>query len=142
MKNFYLAYKEFPKLQQLAGEIPRGQNMLIIDKCKTIEQRAFYINLVRGRGLSRNVLIHHIEANAFGIAQQKPMHNFEETIHEHSDLAEKILKDEYIFDFLGINEPFAERKLEASLLDNIKKFLMELGDDFCFIANQYKLTLD
>jgi len=52
-----------------------------------------------------------------------------------------MIKDEYIFNFLGLQEPFAVRELEKSLIENIKQFLLELGGDFCFMGNQYKVSV-
>lgn len=142
MKKLYLTYYAYPKLQQLVGELPRGQNIAIMDKCEMIEQNEFYIKLCIDKGLSRNVLMHQIEGNAYLIAQQTWSNNFNLTIPNDSDLANTIVKDEYILNFLWLQEPFAERQLEKSLIENIKQFLLELWNEFCFIGNQYKLTLD
>ena len=142
MLSFYEQYSDFPIVQQLVAQLPRGQNIVIIDKCKSIEEKEFYIRLSIDKGLSRNVLIHQIEWNAFAISKQQWMNNFSLTIPDNSDLIQNIVKDEYILNFLWLTEPFAERQLEKSLIENIKKFLLELGNDFCFIGSQYKLTLD
>jgi predicted nuclease of restriction endonuclease-like (RecB) superfamily len=142
MLKFYESYKDDPIVQQVVAQLPRGQNIVILDKCETAEKRAFYMNLVISKGLSRNVLVHQIEWDAYNIAQETSANNFPLTIPDDSDLAQNIVKDEYILHFLGLQEPFAERQLEKSLLDNIKQFLLELGNDFCFIGNQYKLSLD
>ena len=56
-----------------------------------------------------------------------------------SDLAEQVLKDPYIFDFLTLAEPFRERELELALLDQVQKFLLELGQGFAFVGRQYHL---
>jgi predicted nuclease of restriction endonuclease-like (RecB) superfamily len=129
-------------VQQLVAQLPRGQNIAIMDRCETIEEKEFYIKLCIEKGLSRNVLIHQIEGNAYVIAKKQGTNNFNLTIPEESDLAKTIIKDEYILDFLFLKEPFAERQLERSLIENIKQFLLELGNDFCFMGNQYKLTLN
>ena len=52
------------------------------------------------------------------------------------------LKDEYNFDFLEISENHNEKDLELALMKNIRKFLLELGGDFSFIGNQYRLQVD
>lgn len=142
MLKFYQTYREFTKVQQLVAQLPRGQNIVILDKCETMNEREFYIKLCVSKGLSRNVLIHQIEWNAYAISQKSWSNNFALTLSDDSDLVQNIVKDEYIFNFLWLQEPFAERKLEQSLIENIKQFLLELGNDFCFIGNQYKLTLE
>jgi predicted nuclease of restriction endonuclease-like (RecB) superfamily len=50
-------------------------------------------------------------------------------------------KDPYVLDFLGLADTFSERDLEAALVRNIEKFLLELGADFCFAARQKRITV-
>jgi hypothetical protein len=61
-----------------------------------------------------------------------------EPIQSQAKLA---VKDEYTFDFLELAEEHSERELELGLLKNIRKFLLEIGGDFCFIANQHRLEI-
>jgi predicted nuclease of restriction endonuclease-like (RecB) superfamily len=58
-----------------------------------------------------------------------------------SEMAKQLLKDPYIFDFLTLEEPFHERKLETGLLRHVEKFLLELGQGFAFVGRQYPLTV-
>lgn len=51
------------------------------------------------------------------------------------------LKDEYLFDFLELSAPHSEYELEQALLGNVRRFLGEMGGDFTFISNQYRLEL-
>ena len=44
-----------------------------------------------------------------------------------SDLARDLIKDPYVFDFLGLLEPTNERQIEKALINNLKDFLIELG---------------
>jgi len=55
-----------------------------------------------------------------------------------------IVKDPYIFEFLELsqNSIIKERGLEKKLIDNIQKFLLELGKGFSFVSKQFKITLD
>lgn len=141
MKKFYDSYKENIKLQQLVGEIPWGQNIVILDKCKTIQEKEFYIKLTIEKGLSRNVLIHQIEWWAYNSSKNLKQNNFDISIPKNSDLLENITKDNYLLNFLWLSDKFKERDLENSITQNIKKFLLELWNDFCFIWNQYKISL-
>lgn len=52
-------------------------------------------------------------------------------------------KDEYLFDYINIEDPDVadERVIENEIVRNIKKFIMTLGADFCFIGNQYRLVV-
>lgn len=58
-----------------------------------------------------------------------------------SDLARDVLKDPYIFDFLGLTESAQERDIENALTRHITRFLLELGAGFAFVARQYRLKV-
>jgi len=55
---------------------------------------------------------------------------------------ELVFRDPYILDFLQLPANFSEKKLENSILDELSKFLQELGTDFCFIARQKRIIID
>ncbi|MBT4551409.1 DUF1016 domain-containing protein [bacterium] len=57
---------------------------------------------------------------------------------------ENIVKDPYIFEFLGIPEKhrYSEKELESKLIDNMEQFLLELGKGFAYIGRQYRITLN
>lgn len=143
MRQFYLEYKEYLNLQQLVGEIPWGQNLVILSRVKNIKEREFYIKGTMQFGWSRDVLIHQIEAEAHKQKKAKKLHNFPKTLSAHlSEQADLAMKDTYTLDFLDVAKPLLERELERKLLENLKKFLAELGFGFCFIGNQYKIGLN
>ena len=52
------------------------------------------------------------------------------------------LKDEYTFDFLELSTEHSEYELEQALLGNVRRFLQEMGGDFTFLGNQYRLELE
>lgn len=58
-----------------------------------------------------------------------------------SDLAQEITKDPYIFDFTNLTQPYQERELKDALLKNITRFLLELGEGFAFVGQEYKLNV-
>ncbi len=57
--------------------------------------------------------------------------------------ANDIIKDPYIFEFLGIPQKYQylEGELEDKLIQNLEHFLLELGKGFAFMGRQYKITL-
>lgn len=56
----------------------------------------------------------------------------------------EMIRDPYVFEFLGFKkeELYTESQLEKALLDNLQSFLLELGQGFCFIARQRRITFD
>jgi predicted nuclease of restriction endonuclease-like (RecB) superfamily len=143
MRQFYLTYKDSPNLQQLVGEIPWGQNILIFGKCKSEDEQEYYIKNTIEYGWNRNVLIHHIKTNLYTRDNAKNLqNNFTTALSpELSELAIDIVKSEYNLEFLEVAKDAHERRVENSLVENIKKFLLELGYGFSFVGNQYKLAL-
>lgn len=53
-----------------------------------------------------------------------------------------VFRDPYVLDFLDLPTNFSEDDLESAILDDLSKFLRELGTDFCFIARQKRITID
>lgn len=56
--------------------------------------------------------------------------------------ADLVFRDPYLLDFLGLKEAYSEADLEAAILREIERFLLELGDGFCFVARQKRITID
>jgi predicted nuclease of restriction endonuclease-like (RecB) superfamily len=52
-----------------------------------------------------------------------------------------VFRDPYLLDFLGLADAFSERDLEAAILRDIERFLLELGTDFGFLARQKRMTI-
>lgn len=141
MRQFYLAYQDAPNLQQLVGEIPWGQNLVILSKAKTLPQREFYLRQTAEQGWTRDVLVHQIESGALE-RSKGGQHNFPRALPKHmAEQADRALKDSYALDFLGNAAPVLERDLQRGLLANIRDFLVELGIGFCFVGNEYRIKL-
>lgn len=54
---------------------------------------------------------------------------------------ELVFRDPYLLDFLGLKDTYSERDLEAAILRELERFLLELGTDFAFIARQKRMTI-
>ena len=122
--------------------IPWGHHMLLIDKFLTEPQKAlFYVQQVIENGWSRNVLHNYIDSSLYE-RQGKALSNFTRTLPDvGSDLAQEITKDPYNFAFTGITKPYNERILKDALLNNITKFLTELGTGFAYVGKEYRLLI-
>ena len=87
------------------------------------------------------MLVHQIESNLYE-RSGKAINNFDKTLPPiQSDMAREITKDPYIYDFLTMSDDYKEKELEDKLIDNIKDFLLELGNGFAFVGKQYKLEV-
>ena len=156
MKRFYEFYtkddQKLPQvvavsdnniLPQFVAELPWGHNRLILSKIKHKQEAIYYAEAAVKMGWTRNVLLNFIKADSYHNAKELPkLHNFETTLPEHlRERADEILKNTYNLGFLGITHQIKERELERHLVEKIKFFLLELGEGFSFIGNQYRLVI-
>jgi predicted nuclease of restriction endonuclease-like (RecB) superfamily len=142
MRAFAEAWPDRAIVQQLAAQIPWGQNCVLLDRVKDPDTRAFYIRKTVEHGWSRSVLIHQLDTNLHKRLGKAPS-NFALTLPPpQSDLAREILKDPYIFKPAPLDESANERALEAALLQRLKDFLIELGAGFAFVGNQYRIEVN
>ena len=142
MQTFAKNYPNFEITQQAAAQIPWGHICVIMDKVSDSVQRLWYAQKTIENGWSRNVLNMQIKTNLYA-RDGKSINNFSSTLPEsQSDLAREIIKDPYNLEFLDIQGKFHERELEEKLIDHIRKFLLELGQGFAFMGNQYHLELE
>jgi predicted nuclease of restriction endonuclease-like (RecB) superfamily len=127
--------------KQVVSQLPWGHNILIISKCKNINEAVFYAQKTIQNNWSRSVLTHHIESGLYS-RQGKAVTNFKATLPEpQSDLARQIIIDPYNFDFITIREKHDEKGLEDALINHVTKFLLELGAGFSYIGRQYRLEV-
>ncbi|MBD2151020.1 DUF1016 domain-containing protein [Pseudanabaena sp. FACHB-1277] len=141
MAQFYSEYHSAENLQPLVGEISWTKHIVILNKCKDSLERQFYILATKKFGWTKNVLIHQIENKTYEkyLLNQT---NFEQTLPENiKNQAHLAVKDEYTFDFLNLAEEHSESQLENALVQNVRNFLLEIGHQFAFIGNQYKLQV-
>ena len=126
---------------QVVRELPWGHNVDLVQKVKSAEKRLWYARMARKHGWARSILTMQIETDLYG-RQGKAVSNFTSTLPAiDSDLAAQTLKDPYNFDFLGLAQDAYERDIENALLVHIKRFLLELGEGFAFVGQQYKVTI-
>lgn len=157
MQYFYELYSS-PQVVDLEGEenspqvvdcrktgifcIPWGHNRIIIDKCKNDRDKAlFYVSKTVENNWSRAVLLNFLDTDLYE-RQGKAITNFSQTLPTvESDLAQAITRDPYNFDFLTIRQKYDEEELKDALMDNIEKFLLELGNGFAFIGREVRLEI-
>jgi len=142
MRAFAQAWPDREIVQQLAAQIPWGQNCVLLDRLKDAVTREFYIRKTVEHGWSRSVLTHQLDTKLHE-RQGKAPSNFPLTLPPpQSDMAREILKDPYIFKPAPLDESVSERALESALVGRLKDFLIEMGSGFAFVGNQYRIEVD
>ncbi len=141
MRSFAEAWPDREIVQQAVAQIPWGHNVRLLDKIDAPELRLWYAQQARKHGWSRDVLVMQIESGLH-LRQGKAITNFDEQLPApQSDLANTLLKDPYIFGFLGLEEEAQEREIERALVAHLRDFLLELGVGFAFVGQQFKLEV-
>ncbi len=124
------------------GEISWSKHLVILSKCKDPQERQFYILATKKFGWTKDVLTHQVENKTY----EKYLLNqtsFDAVLPEKiKNQAILAVKDHYTFDFLDLAEQHSERELEEAIIANIRAFLLEMGGDFSFIGNQYKIYIN
>jgi predicted nuclease of restriction endonuclease-like (RecB) superfamily len=142
MVQFYNEYHTQENLQPLVGEISWTKHIVILSKCKDSQQRQFYILATKKFGWTKDVLIHQIENKTYEkyLLNQT---NFDAVLPDKiKQQAYLAVKDHYTFDFLELSNEHSEYELEQALISNIRQFLLEMGHQFTFVGNQYKLYVE
>ena len=149
IRQWYLFYnQEFLIRKQLVSQleaslfsIPWGHHIMIMQRCKSIQEALFYVHKTIENHWSRSVLEHQIALNLYA-RQGKAITNFQQQLPETaSDLAQELTKDPYVFDFLSMTEGYTEKELQQYLEDHMTKFLLELGKGFCFYGKQVHINV-
>lgn len=141
MARFYSEYQPNEILRPMVAEISWTKHLIILTKCKDTQERRFYILATKKFGWTKNVLMHQIEGKAFEnylLGQSNYDQTLDDSIKNQAVLA---LRDDYSFNFLELSDEHSERELELSIVRNIRAFLLEFGNDFTFLGNQYRLEV-
>ena len=136
MKQFYETYKDNQKLSPLVREISWTNNLLIMTACKTDEAKEFYIracieNRYSKRELERQIDSMLYERTAISDAKHGALTKRNEGL--------SALRDAYVLEFLDLPSAYREKDLRKQIVSHLKDFILELGKDFSFIGEEYRL---
>jgi len=141
MKQFYETYKGVDeKLSTLLRQISWSNNLAIMSRCKTQEERLFYLNLcihdhLSFRQLDRQIDSALYERSKIGTPKLSPV------LREIAPQAEQLFRDQYVMEFIGGKEYQHENTMKKALIAQMKEFVLELGKDFLFIDEEYRLQV-
>jgi len=140
MKQFYETYRGSQKLSTVLREISWSHNLAIFSRCKSAEEREFYLRIAIQESYSFRELERQISASLFErtmIGNSK----VSTVLRENNQDLTNTFKDSYVFEFLNLPEPHNESDLQRGLVKQMKNFILELGKDFLFIKEEYKLQV-
>ncbi len=143
MRNFYLAYPKFPR--HCLGNLG-WSNIIRIIRLDNIDERNYYLKEASEQNWSYRQLDRNIKS---GYYQRllSTQNKTDSVIVKQSQKAintKDYIKDPYILEFLDLPENIEgkESLLENALIDNLQKFLLELGKGFSFVARQFRISTE
>ena len=122
---------------QPVPQIPWSSIIVIMQKSSSHEKMLWYINETYKNGWSRSMVLNQIALKAYDRSLIEPTTS---NITKSDDLSNELFKDTYVFDFLDKNNIKNEKDLNDQMIDNIIKFLQELGPGFSLVGKEYKLV--
>ena len=138
MKKFYETYKDNDIVTPLVSQISWTNHLLIMSGCKTDEEREFYIRLCIKENYSKRQLERQLDSGYY----ERYMLSKETLLPESvKKLGENPFLDSYVMEFLDLPNEFHENDLRKALIRNMKDFILELGKDFTFIDEEYKVQV-
>ena len=140
MRQFFETYRHDPKVSTLLRQLSWSHHLLIFSRCKRPEAREFYLRMATARRLSFRELEREINGCLFERAILHPP-KVSTVLRQLHPVAETLFKDSYLLDFLDLPDDHSERQLQKALVANLKQFLIELGPDFCFVAEELRLPV-
>lgn len=140
MRQFYDVYRDDQILAPLVREIPWSSNLLILSQSKSTEEREFYLQATIKEKWSKRELERQLKGALFErVALGGPI--VSPAVAQIHPAAADIFKDSYLVEFLDLPESHSEADLHHGLLRNLRRFLNELGRDFCFIGSEHPIQV-
>ena len=138
MKQFYETYKDNEIVTPLVTQISWTNHLLILSGCKTDMEREFYIRLCVKENYSKRQLERQLDSGYYERYMLSKERVLPETVKK---LGENPFLDSYVIEFLDLPNEFRENDLRKALIKNMKDFILELGKDFTYIDEEYKVQV-
>lgn len=138
MKKFYEIYKDDEFVTTLLTQISWSNHITIMSKAKTENERHFYISLCIKENYSARELMRQIDSGYY----ERYMLSKDKIVPEAiTELKENPFLDSYVIEFLDLPQNFKEADLRKGLIKNMKNFILEVGKDFTFIDEEYRVQV-
>jgi predicted nuclease of restriction endonuclease-like (RecB) superfamily len=127
-------------VQRSAAQLPWGHVMVLLDSCSDRDTSEFYARRAAEEGWTRNMLQAMI-ASQLHERSQSALTTFDRSVPEADrEAVLEVVKDPFILDFL-MADPVRERDLSKALIENLSRFLRELGRGFAFVGAEVPIQL-
>ena len=142
MKQFYETYKNYPEIvSTVLTQLSWSNHLQILSSTKTFEEKKFYMELAikekySARQLDRQITSAYYERYMLSGGEIGQSLNKAEADYHNT----KIL-DTYSLEFLDLPNEYSEKDLKKAIIKNMKNFILEVGRDFTFIGDEYKVQV-
>jgi len=138
MRRFYELYADDEIASALLTQLSWTNNYMIVSRCKTQEERLFYINLAINENYSSRELERQLDSAYYerAMISKKKF----EPVPIPEGIRNRFL-DSYVLEFLDLPNEYSEKDLQNALISNIRDFILELGKDFTFVSQNYHLMV-
>lgn len=138
MRQFYETYKDNQFVSPLVTQISWTNHLLILSGTKTIEEKEFYIQLCIKEKYSKRELERQIDSSYFQryMLSEKKLEPVPIT-----KKAKSHFMDTYILEFLDLPKNYSEFDLKKAIIHNLKDFILEIGKDFTFIGEEFRVQV-
>ncbi|MBR5581211.1 MAG: DUF1016 family protein [Treponema sp.] len=140
MKQFYETYKDDEKLSPLVRELSWTNNLIIFSRTKSREERAFYLKKTLEEKYTKRELERQIDSGLYESSKQNGL-IVSPVVQKLVPNAQEVFRDSYTLEFLGLPPKHDEKDLRKALVRNMKQFILELGKDFIFIDEEYRVQV-
>lgn len=144
MKQFYETYKDYPEIvSTLLTQINWSSHIALLSGTKTIEQKEFYIKLAAKENYSTRELSRQINSSYYErymLSDGKaPISNL--ALVNEDEIPNTRLLDTYTLEFLNLRDGYSEKDLRKAIIKNMKDFILEIGKDFTFVGEEYRVQV-
>lgn len=140
MKQFYELYKDNEKVSPLVTQLSWTNHLKIMSGCKRMDERIFYMNMCIKEHLSKRELERQIDSGYYE-RYMLSRKSLKPAIAESKQATGNIFLDNYVLDFLDLPESISEYDLQKSIIQNLKSFIFEIGKDFTFMGEEYRIQV-
>lgn len=143
MVQFYNTYKDDEIAIPLITQLSWTNNLLILSGTKNQEERHFYLKLVIKNNYTKRELDRQISSSYYErylLSRGNALPTTKKTVDEDDYPNTRIL-DTYSLEFLDLPNEFSERDLKNAIIRNLKDFILEIGKDFTFIGDEYRVQV-
>ncbi|MEY8338180.1 PDDEXK nuclease domain-containing protein [Lachnospiraceae bacterium 62-35] len=135
-RRFYLTFPQDSYGYSIAGKIP-WSHLRSIMRISDEEERSFYLNEVLTENWPVRVLERNIKSGYYKrmLSTQLP---------DKEDKVLEFVKDPFVLEFMGVTPNISqlESDLETAIINNLQKFLLEMGKGFSFVGRQMRICTE